>query len=505
VVSAPFLAAAAAVAIGVSILAYGAGLGAGFSEIDDPTMLQGVSSGSSYTPHFRPVARAWIELLYGCSGDAPLVFRLAGLALHAYSATVCALLAQRLLGRPHAALAAAAVFAALPSSSEAVQWISASNGLLSVAAALSSALAWDTYLCRGSRRAFLAAHAAAAIALGCKQDALVLVPLWLGLDLARNGRAALAPRALARRYALLALLVAAYLPLAYQPDLWRDDPGVGRFHFGPELLPEWLGNFALLFSLRQFEAAERAPAAVACGLALVLGTGALAFVRGERGRVLALGLALALVGLLPALPGPMQVAGTRLCYASAPGVALLAAALWEAAESAASRLGRARLVRGIALAALVAWTGAGVLAIRSVQRWRHAPRAARLATALAATRTAVADAHAAGARELVVIAPPLWSPRDYANAALHFIGGDIADAQLVWLASEADIARALEPGGNLAPEQRVVRAGQPDRTLRALTSRAEIETAARQALAAPTGIAASRNAAPVVVLALGPR
>ncbi len=415
-----------------ALAAYGGVLDNYFYEIDDPGHL----IGRRYPfGHFRPVHRGYIQLLFQLFGAAPAGYYLTGLALHVTSAVAAGLLALRLSTRPAAPGAAMASWAALLATGtfavffaphEAVLWISASCSLLVVAFLLLFALAWDRYLVSGRAGPFWLAMLAALLALGAKDEGVLLLPLALGLDLFRCGRPRWRP--FLRRYALLAVLGGVYLVIAVRSSLLT----ARGYRPSAALVPKLVENYAGLFWLEPLDQWNVPGWSLAAGALLLVALAYLGWRERRRVPAIGLGLLVSLTGLLPALPLPVEGYATqRHSYPSAIGVALLVAGLFEAGARAAGSWRRApRLALG-ACAGLVglAWLGAQVLAIRSVEQRRFEGICARFRNAIESTRELAWEAQAAsapaggasGRLRAVVIAPPA-NPLHYARG-LHVLAG----------------------------------------------------------------------------------
>jgi hypothetical protein len=433
-------------------LAYGAVLPNGFSEIDDPSLLDRVRNGLPVTSHFRPLYPAWNTLLFRLFGLNAWPYYAAGLALHVASAFACALLVGRLAASAAGALTAGLVFALFYSPHQAVLWIAANCGLLSVAFVLLAALLWHRHVTTNARPAQVLALLASAAAMASKEDSVVLAPLLVGVDLCVNGRRALAPRTLARRYAPFVVLGLAYIAIAFRPSLWADMPGVDRYDLRPGLVAELFGNFALLFAIGQRHPAETSAAAVGAGALLVAVFSAAAILlRGSRG-VIWTGLAVALFALAPALPGPFQIAGSRYAYPASIGVAFLAGGIAASFARWTELRPARRALRACGAIVLASWLGLQTAAIRSVEAWRYQRNCARLHNLIEGTRE-IALALRGRESEVWVLAPDIWNPVDFECGVRLFLEGLVAPAGLEWLAADdgARVLAALDAKSGAAP------------------------------------------------------
>lgn len=134
------------VAVVVTLAAYGGTLGAWFHPIDDALHLAGVVEGTYPSPHLRPAHFAWNRALFALVGLDAGAWHAASLALHAATAVLVAFIARGVgLGRA-GAVVATAVFASLFAPNEAVAWIAAVCGLLSVFFVAVCGWAWIRHL-----------------------------------------------------------------------------------------------------------------------------------------------------------------------------------------------------------------------------------------------------------------------------------------------------------------------------------------------------------------------
>lgn len=430
-------------------LAYGSVVDNGLYEFDDPGVLDHISRGVPPTQHFRPLYSVWNTLLYRLFGLTIWPYYVADLAIHAGCAWACALLVRRLTSSASAATAAGLVFALFYSPHQVVLWISANCGLLSAGFVLIAAVQWLTHVTTESRRSAVLAWTAAVGAMASKEECVVLGPLLLGIDACVHGTRAFRFRTLAQRYAVFALLACGYLALAFRPGLWSHRASVGRYEFGPDLVPRLLGNFALLFAIGQGHPAETSPAAVLLGGVLITALVAAAVRWKEERRLIATGLAVALFGLMPALPGPFPIAGTRYAYPAVIGVALIAGALAAGFERwTAARKARAAW-RGAAAVGFALWLGVQVAAIRSIESWRYASGCRRFRNLIESTGAAAISLRkeSPAPRRLAVVAPDVWNVSDYLSGVRLFLGGSALPAGVEWIPAAPDAEALTAPGG----------------------------------------------------------
>lgn len=407
-----------AVSTALVLLAYGGVLDNYFFEIDDGKVLNGVVEGvHAASPRFLPVHFAWLRLLHRIFGVEPAGYYLSGLILHALSAATVGVLVHRLTRRIPLALCGVAVFSVLYAPREAVLWITANCGLLSVLFVLLATLAWDVFLVEGRRREYWIAIACAILAMGSKEDSILLAPMFLGLDRLRRGPSW--SHGFLRRYAVLIALGLAYLVVSLRPELWAGSHiGVG-YDVRLELLPKLVSNYAILFWPRHVRPDQAWTWALPAGLLILLILAAAAWVQRRASPLIAYGLLVSVCGLLPVLPGPFRtIAQQRYAYPSAMGAAFLAAGIALALENAVKRCDPVvrRRARAAGLLVLVAWTTVQVLAIRSSERWQFERKCVRFENAMNSTKSALLEARALNGPpvSIRVLEPQIWDPYDYA-------------------------------------------------------------------------------------------
>lgn len=132
--------------------------------------------------------RPFVDLLYAIEfrwfGVDPVGYHAVNSACHCLTAWVWFVLLRRWTGRPFAGLAAALLFVGWPGHSEATHWISARTNVLSTTCTALALLLWDggwrAAAGAGRWARCAAAIAVAVIAVGCKESAVVVVPMaWL--------------------------------------------------------------------------------------------------------------------------------------------------------------------------------------------------------------------------------------------------------------------------------------------------------------------------------------
>ncbi len=455
----------------LAIAAYGGVLDNFFYEIDDASQLHRASLGLPISGHFRPFYQFWNAILVQAFGTRPFPYYAVGLAVHVLNAALCGALVRRITASASLGLAAVATFALLYSPAEAVLWIAANDTELVVFAILLASLAWRAYLDTRRKRDFALAFGAAMLAMASKEESVVLAPIFVGLDVHRNGWRSLASGRTLARYAPFAVLAAIYLSIAYRPDVWRKDPSVGHYDLDLSLAPAWFGNFALLFSVGRTQLAAESIRAASTGIALVVvlvAAARLGFARRER-KLALFGLAVALFGMLPALPGRIPIAQSRLCYVSAIGVACIVVAVASAAWSRASASRSGSFARWGTAIAFGAWLVLDLDAIRSLEAWRYRPRGDRFERLVESTRDAVRELALASpklGKRAVVISPPVWSSVDYEEALGFFCGDRVAIASTVEFANDDEVRAQFAAGARFDLAQWAVFTGRADGSLR---------------------------------------
>ncbi|WP_145192252.1 hypothetical protein [Planctomycetes bacterium Pla163] len=407
----------------MTLAAYGATLGAWFHPIDDALHIAGVVDGVYPSPHLRPAHFAWNRALMWAFGLDAGAWHAASLALHAVTAVLVGTIARRVGLSRSSSVVATAVFASLYAPNEVVAWVAAACGLLSVFFVALCGCAWIGYLsARGSGvRSWIwyaVAVAALVAATASKEDSVLAGPLLFGIQVVREGwRSSLTPRSLAA-YVPFAVVGGLYLSLAFDPSLWADRPGVGGYAFTWGLVPRAAANLAVLPYPRRVPMDDAPGWMLWAGLALIVGVLAVGLrARSDEARqsprALALGLVLALFGLLPVLPGPWgAVAASRYSYPSVVGVALMAAACFHWGVS-----GRSFVPRAAVFLMALGWVALHTWSVRSTLAWRFVRPSVEFQNLVEQTfETLEASPRAA----VLFVAPPLWNPLDHERSAVAF-------------------------------------------------------------------------------------
>lgn len=441
------LAAVCALLAGAIFLAYSSALDNFFFPLDDPLLLWSSARGIEATPHFRPLYSPWNGLLWTLFGLEPAGRYLAGMLGHWIGSILVVVLVQRLTGRWLQAAVTGVVFALFYGSHEVVLWIAANSTLLSVVPLVAAGIAWDVFLTTGGDRpihrasAYVAALGFLVVSAGFKEDCVLAAPLFLGLDLLRNGwRGVLSVKA-QLRYAPLAIFAATYLGLAFHPSLWADLPTVGRYEFHLALIPELFCNFAWLAWPRKLDTGGWTVTSVEIGLTMAVGIALAGWYWRRREPLLLLGLFIALLGMLPALPGPFPVAGSRYGYAGSIGAALMIGAgfglLWKWRSGTGFRT--------LLVVTLLGWVAANGWSIHSTEQWRFGINCARLEKMV---ETSGPVAERAGS---VVINPAVPNAHDYLYALLIWHGLERENVTTEMAPHGPQLFARLEPGGDLDP------------------------------------------------------
>ncbi|MFO0983563.1 MAG: glycosyltransferase family 39 protein [Planctomycetota bacterium] len=430
--------AATALIVLLVAITYAPILGSFFNEIDDASHLFGVTAGVDPSPHFRPLHFCWNELLCQLFGARPTPFYLASMLLHAINATLVLVLVHGLVGKMLPAVVASSVFAGFYAPHQAVLWISASCGLLSMCFVLSACVAHVRYRAARRPRELLLCMLAAALAMASKEDAVILVPLVIAIDAALLGWRATIGRRVLLGHVPLMLTTLSFLIVTLHPSLWAARPDVGRYAIDASIVPKLLRSFAWLFWPRPAAASNGSTAIALVGLALLIGLALLGVVmRGERNLFL-IGLVTAAAGFLPILPGPFLLVGNRYAYPSAIGAAIMIGAIAERLWSTARRWKRAAL-----LLALFGFALVQVLAVHSIESWRYARRCARLFNLVQSTR---AQLLGDSTEDAIVISPVIYNAQDYVHAVEVFLHWPPSQVSLESLPCDERVAERLAAG-----------------------------------------------------------
>lgn len=266
-------------------------------------------------PAYRPLARVSFYLDYLAFGLDARPWHAESLVLHALCATLLGILLDRLSGERAFAVAAAAIFALLPTGYENTIWLSGRIHLLGMGFSLAALIALDHLLLRPSRRAALACLAAYSLALLSYEASVYVAPLALLVAFVRR-RQVPSRRALVRAIVAIWALTAVYLVLR-------------RLAIGSETLYP-LRSFesivGLGFVAHLSKATRMLVSPIRAWLWPLLGCAVVsAFVAPRFLAIALLGVGVAVVGFAPyAL---LQGLAARFLFASGVGVAIAVAAL----------------------------------------------------------------------------------------------------------------------------------------------------------------------------------
>lgn len=271
-----------------------------------------------------------VTLFHYLAAGRPLLYRAAGIALHALNAELVRRAARRLGAAPPAALLGGLLFALFPTHPETLIVSSFKGNLLALTFSLSALLGWTRVLETGSPARLAAVFACFVLALLSKETG-VLIPAWLAAwSLLIDRR-----RPLLARRALLGFALAAAV------YLWWRFVGLGaesmpRVAWSPASLAGWYAaKLAWPFGACRERLAPSGPFWPAAAAAFA----ALAWSARRRPPVL-FGLAIAALGVAPQvwrarfyMDSPVA---DRFLYASAAGLALALAALAEGRRARAA-------------------------------------------------------------------------------------------------------------------------------------------------------------------------
>ena len=155
--------------------------------LQSPTLDQAASgvwwAPTGALPFYRPLGQLTFAVDYRIWGLRPLGYHLTNTLLHLSCVVLTWHLARRLFQSPAHALIAATVFALHPVHTEAVTWVSGRFDLLVCLCALASALCCVIWSGETRRSGFwgMASLAWFIVGLGCKETAIVLPPVLVGV------------------------------------------------------------------------------------------------------------------------------------------------------------------------------------------------------------------------------------------------------------------------------------------------------------------------------------
>jgi hypothetical protein len=265
--------------------------------------------------YWRPGVSASYALDWSIGGGSPLMFHITNCVLEAFACGLAYLVLRRWIGATLPAVAAAVLFVVHPTKAESVAWIAGRTDILCMIAVLVASTGFARR--RAGKHGGIALEVGGTIAAYlCKEQAIVLpcfvaIEAWVALDrpaldlgvAKRLVRAAIPQAAVAIGYLAVRAVV---MPIAVSED-------VGRVPIVDHALAvlETLGRFFALsvapheLSIQQglvhteHHALVHSPAYIAIGLASTVVLVALAWLLRRRQPMIALGIALYFVTLLP--------------------------------------------------------------------------------------------------------------------------------------------------------------------------------------------------------------
>lgn len=371
-------------------VAYAPTLGA-FFQSDDFFLIEAVSVGGPFgiwttdSFFFRPLTTASLYLDWLLFERTASGYHATSLLLHAANALLVGWIAARIASPtrvdPLAGFFGAALFAVLPSHSEAVCWIAARSDLLATFGGLAATAAFIAY--RRSHRSALLGVAWACFGAGllAKESILLLPGILLALDVAVLG--ARAREALARASFFAGIAVAFFGVRAAMIGAWIG--GYGASHLDPGNV---LANL-VYFPFRALLPPLSSGAFLAASLAIALGVVALATQRvrsGERARIgrwiaFAIALVLALAPVLPLAVGRGTVEHERFLYGPSAVLCIGIATACFRREWRASRWLAGGILAAMALATWLSaatWATASQLCQRTVVAVTSLPESRRV-------------------------------------------------------------------------------------------------------------------------------
>lgn len=318
-------------------------------------------------PYYRPLAILSFAIDYAAWGLNPFGFHLVNLLLHLFCAFLIWRIALRFFSRRWSAATAAIVFSLHPVHCEAVFWISGRFDLLVAAASMGSILSYMKWREQEQRSTawVIASLFLYAVALACKETG-IMVPVVIAsaeiLGWSPSGRARF-PRSLWIVGAAYAGIGGAYFALRYRlfGGIGSIPPPYGVDLSSPAALIEilkssaqYLLDFVFLIHVDVIYMAEfwaKHPLILAILSLLACGFAGWCAWRTGLNRVFRIGVVWAVAFTLPSL---MAMPGERNVYLASCGIALAAAATFEALAKNAVDPTRSDRVSGVLGKAIVA-------------------------------------------------------------------------------------------------------------------------------------------------------
>jgi len=188
--------------------------GWGFYE-DDPQLYRYVQSHNPLAPSsgwlYRPVFLTYLKLAFAIFGYNAVPLHILSLCLHAINAALLGALAWRLMRSERLAWLASFLFIVHPNDYEqAVSWIASTSTLLAALFSLSTWHLWLSFRETGKQVFLAAAWIAFALALGSKEEAIIVPASCLVLDWIKSGKS----HGVARSLSGFLIVIVLFLPLA---------------------------------------------------------------------------------------------------------------------------------------------------------------------------------------------------------------------------------------------------------------------------------------------------
>ncbi|MEZ5305836.1 MAG: tetratricopeptide repeat protein [Pyrinomonadaceae bacterium] len=282
--------------------------------------------------YWRPVFTAESIVAYALFGAEPFGWHLVNILLNAANCVLLMILLLRLNGTPLVSFLLALLFAAHPVHAESVAWIAGVTDLLYSFFFLLSVLMFLRFDSNGDRNAYRVALVCFALAIGSKESALLLIPVyWLvsnpGETEQRKGIRAAIPFAVVggifftARWFVLGMLRQDAPGAAGAGSALMSVPKVFMFYVRQIFIPVSHGP---VYSIRGYSEFDFSWLLALAGTVTVLGV--LQWVS-RRDRRAAFGTALFLLPLLPVLDirsfNPEQIVSNRYLYLPLAGVVLI--------------------------------------------------------------------------------------------------------------------------------------------------------------------------------------
>lgn len=324
---------------------------------------------------FRPVVHVSFISTYAIFGSSAMPYYLTNILIDLLCALALGRLAFEITRSRIAALSGVIMFATHPQHAEVVAWVSARTSSLMTLFGLATLIAWLQLRRTGRWRFGAATLLAYAVALGSKEEAAILLPVLIALDLLIARQEARESGAKSTRFACHATMAACsvlfglylYAQYAFQSAGSIATTSNYELHGGV---------FAQcgMRVLRLFVHRHVAPTGLAIGAACGLCVVAACILRNDNGvlrRAAAFGLVLSLFAALPTSFFRDPVYPMRYDYFASCGSALVWSSLAAGGWALISNKSAHRLVRGLATAMI------GMIAITVPIQIHHLKRSMR--------------------------------------------------------------------------------------------------------------------------------